>query len=363
MAEIDVTPAESSPAPAAPAAEPAVPSEKAAYDHWRRTGEVKPKAESAPAKKSSDTKPAGAGEGEGDQASGTAPESETGKKQEHKPSKAEARLNELLEDLRKAGFTPAELKTFRKEAAKTDPSRAAEKALEEHTDKPAGKESGDKAPVRPKESDYKTWEEYEAARDKYFEDLADYKANQAVVKDRESRAREAAEKDMLERVNKAKERYGEGADVTIVSTAKTVFNDQAIPGVIRQMAGDSPVLVDLMYALGSDAAKLAEFVDLAKTNPSQALRKLIVMEGLVQQELAKSSRVGGDDAPVRDESGKFVSDKPPEKKTTSAPPPPKAVSGRSGPPADEVASAVDAGDFRSYREAANRRDLARRKGM
>jgi hypothetical protein len=80
-----------------------VPSEARAYAEWRQTGKM-PSAESAPApKESSDSSSEGEGTGERQKA----PESETGKGKESKPGKAEARLNELLEDLRKAGLSPA----------------------------------------------------------------------------------------------------------------------------------------------------------------------------------------------------------------------------------------------------------------
>jgi hypothetical protein len=353
MSDVNTAVAESSPAPAAVE----VPTERASYDHWRQTGEIKPQAESAPAKKSSDTKPAAAGDEEGDQASGKAADSETGKKsQEHQPSKAERRLNELLEDLRNAGLSPSELKTFKREAQK---AAADDKPKPEHTEKPAVDE---KAPKRPKESDFKTWEEYEAAKDEYIDKLAEYKAQQAVDKDRAERRQEAAQKEMQTRLDAAKARYGDGSDVTIVETAKRIFQGQEVPAVIREVLNESDVLIDVLYTLGKDAEGLAEFLDLAKTKPGQAMRKAILVEKLVAEELGKGGSTAATSSPERGSDGKFVSQKPPEKKTTSAPPPPKETSGRSGPPADEVESAVKSDDFAAYRAAQNRRELAARKG-
>src|SRR6185312_11402609 len=48
-----------------------------------------------------------------------------------------------------------------------------------------------KAPVKPKVDDFKTWDEYETARDKFFEDLSDYKVAKALQEDRAQRAEEA----------------------------------------------------------------------------------------------------------------------------------------------------------------------------
>jgi hypothetical protein len=337
-----------------------VPTEPKAYQQWRQTGEVTPKAAPAPApKKTSDAKPADAGDEEGDQASGKAPESEPGKKQEHKPSKAEARLNELLDDIRKTGYTPSELKLLRKEAQKGAEPESKPKEAPEKTVKPAD----EKAPKKPQEKDFKTWEEYEAAKDSYLEEMADYKAQKRLEAYQSQQRQEAAQKEMQSRLDAAKARYGDGSDVTIVETAKAIFQDQAIPGPIREVLNESDVLIDVLYTLGKDSEGLAEFLELAKSKPGAAMRKAVLIEKLVSEELAKGGgKPAAGETPERNSDGKFVSTKPPEKKNTSAPPPPKETSGRSGPPADEVEGAVKSGDFASYRAAANRRDLARLQG-
>lgn len=334
-----------------------VPSSPKEYATWRQTGklpEQPKKAESAPAE-SSDAEPEKKGEEKSDEVSRTATGSDPEKKMEHKPSKAEARLNELLETIRETGYTPAELKTLRK--------REAQKATEippppkpEHTAKPAD------GPVKPRAEDFKTWEEYEAARDKYFEDLADFRSQKAVSEFSAKQAREAMERDLLEKVSKARERYGDGADTAIVSTAKEIFAGSRVPPVLREVMSNSPVLVDLMYAIGSKPEELASFLELAETNPGQALRKAVLIERLVQEELAKPASGGSPDEPARNENGQFAGKAAP-KKETSAPPPPKEVSGRSGPPADEVDKAAESQDFRAYRTAANRRDIQRAKGL
>ena len=97
-----------------------VPRDGAAYATWRQTGKLpeakpaQPKGESAPPKESS-------AEGQ-ESKEKSAPVSETGNKDQEKQKpprdNAAARLNELLEDIKRAGFTPAELKTFKREAQK-----------------------------------------------------------------------------------------------------------------------------------------------------------------------------------------------------------------------------------------------------
>lgn len=323
-----------------------VPSDPEAYTRWRFG---KPQAESAPAKKT-ESKPKGDAEGDQD-APGDAAEPEPAPNKEQ-PSKAQKRLNELLEDLRKAGLSPSELKSFKREAkaAEAPPNGTSEKRPEKA---PLVDES---APKKPKQDDFKTWEEYENARDKYFEDLADYKAQLAVESDRQRQRQETLQQQMTERLNDAKKRYGTEADTKIVGAAKAIFQDQAIPGAIREILNGSGALVDVLYAIGKDASDLEDFVEMCKRDPGAAVRKAVLVEKLVMEELAKA----GGQAPTRDEDGKFVA--APEKKA-SAPPPPREVSGRSGAPKDAVQRAVETGDFDTYRAEQNRRDLARARGQ
>jgi hypothetical protein len=326
------------------------------YQEWRKTGKTEapvaepktPKADPAPAKESSETDPA----------------SETGteKQEQRKRSNAETRLKEILDDLKTAGYSPAELKTLRREAreaAKPAETKAAEKPAEKTETSPADP----KAPVKPKIEDFESYEKFEEAKDKYYEDLTDYRV-ELKERERETKARQAEQqKEVNSKLAEAKARYGDDAEKTIAESAKAVFNDKSVPSAVKALINDSDVMVDVLFTLGSE---LDEFVALAKSDPGKAIRKLVIMEGLVSQELGKSAATS--EAVSRDESGKFVSSKetskepPPAKKTTQAPPPPREASGRSGPPADEVETAAKVGDFATFRAAQNRRDIAARQG-
>src|SRR6187455_476367 len=101
-------PVDSSPQPAVAEPTPTtpeIPTGGADYLEWRKTGKL-PSAESAPAKESA-----------GDKPDKSAPAPEAGRpQQERKPrSNAESRLEEILTDLRTAGLSPSELKTFKRE--------------------------------------------------------------------------------------------------------------------------------------------------------------------------------------------------------------------------------------------------------
>lgn len=354
------TPAvESSPAaPAATAVE--IPTNREQYNEWRKTGKVAPPADKTTDKAADEEKSATSKEN----SENTAPVSETGKQQERKPGKAEARLNELLADIKAAGYTPAELKTLRREAqqqqAKTEPVVEQPKTTPEKTDKPA---VTDEAPKPPKLSEWQgTYEEYEAAKDKYHEDLADYKARKAIEEYQRKQSVEAATRTMNEKLAEAQKRYGDESKSVIAATAKSVMTDPKIPQTVKDIFEHSPVVVDLLYAMGSQSDHFAQFVDLARTNPAHAIRAAVLTERLVIEELQKGAKASSSEsgaARARDDSGKFTA---PEPKKTSAPPPPTEVSGHGTAPPDEVESAATAGDFTRYRREANARDLRQRTG-
>lgn len=329
-----------------------IPTERAAYDKWRATGEIPESqpAESTPAKETS---------AEGEQPEGKgAPASEAGKqKQEPKRSTAETRLNELLADLKTAGLSPAELKTYRREAPQQQKTEQPAKAAPEQTEKPVSKLE---APTKPDPKDFegKSWQEYEAAKDKYNEEMAEYKANARLEKYVSDQKQEAAAKELQAKVDDATKRYGKDATTTINETATAIFTDAKVPEQVKSLLSDSPVLVDLLYVLGSKPEDLSDFLGSARSSAGAAIRKIVLVERLVMDELAKGS--SGTEATGRGEDGKF---KAPEKKTTEAPPPPKEVGGRGGSPPDEVEDAVKRNDFTAFHEAENRRELARRKGQ
>lgn len=335
-----------------------VPTGNEAYAHWRMTGELPetPKTE-APAASKKESSGAAAAEEAGAAETRSAPEAESQQEKKAPRSNAETRLNEVLADLRRAGLSPSELKTFRREtqqaaATETQPKAAPSGAQPpEHTAKPA---EGSERPVKPDQSKFDTWEKYEAALDEYHEKLGEWHGQQQA----------AAKRDLDQKFADAKTRYGNEAEETIVSAARALNGDAQIAAAVKEMIGVSPVMVDVLYTLGSKPADLDAFVELARKNPAAAIRKVVLVEQLVTQELAKggkSTEAAGaaeTETPSRDETGKFT----PAKKTSQAPPPPREASGRAAAPPDEESAALAAGDFKRYQKAANRRDLQARTG-
>jgi len=348
--------ADSTPAPTTLLA----PTDPQEYATWRSTGKLpepkegKPKEASTPSPESSSGSP--------EEKIAPAPEAGKTKQEPRSRSDAETRLAEVLADLSKAGLTPKELKTFKREA---------QQVVSGEKDAPPASSTAPelKAPVKPDFKNWKgTWVELEAAKEKYYDELGDYKVAKALQDFQRTQATQALNARMAARVAAAAEHYGGGAARdTIVSTAQTLFaKDSPLPGVVHALIDQSPVIEHLLYTLGSKAEDLAEFIATAKSNPGQAVRKVVLMEQLIQDELAKGGKKPDaektDDpaAGERDENGRF---KTPVRQVTKAPPPPREVSGRAVVPPDGIDSAVSDGDFRAFQAKSNARDLARRRGQ
>jgi len=176
------------------------------------------------------------------------------------------------------------------------------------------------------------------------------------------------------KIAEAAKQYGGESEAVIRSTSKSFFEVKdgkiapLIPPAVLQVVNDSPLWPHLVYTLGSgDPAELAAFMDLARTNPGAAIRKIVAMEGLIETELGKGSGKSAAAAseasatPPRGDDGKFQKSTP-DKQESKAPPPAREVSGRGGTPPDELDQAVKANDFRTLQRLENQRDMERRRG-
>jgi hypothetical protein len=342
-----------------------IPSDEKSYAEWRQTGKL-PEAKAKPAT-DGNAKPVKAdSDSDGDEPTGqkSAPDSETGNENKGKiktRSNAQIRLDEILEDLKKANLSPSELKNFKRELKAEQV-----KAAPEQTEKPPER------PKRPKRADYYDQDDpdtaYETAMDDYESKVREFDRQETIREFKRTQAEEHTREELHAQLSDAKTRYGEEASKTIFETCALIVDDPAIPGAIKAIINNSPVLVDLMHVIGSKPDELKAFIELAKTDPGQAIRQAVLTERLVMNELEKASKgnvkqkedeqVEEPEASQRDESGKFI-----PKKVTKAPPPPEEVGGSKGAPPDEVDSAFKAKDFASYRAAQNRKDLAKAKGL
>jgi hypothetical protein len=187
-------------------------------------------------------------------------------------------------------------------------------------------------------------EKYEAAMDKYEKDRED-------LRETESRARNAViEQGRI--IDKwktdLKGKYSDKADgIDVKATVDKLVTTLKDAPAFAAFVNDSEVFTDLLYVLGTDP-ELDKFIELAKTNPTKAIRKLVALEAGVQAELAKG-KTGKVDEPAEKH----------EKKITSAGKPPSEVGGTTSTAGDEAEAALKRGDSEAYRRIMNERDRAK----
>lgn len=330
-----------------------VPKGSADYANWRLTGKLPdakpvetPIADGDAELSNSDTAEEAGEKG--------APAPEAGKETKNpgKPqprSTAASRLNELLADLKTAGLSPAELKTFKRETQKpATPIILLPEPPVKQLEKPA----------RPKYADFDGDNDaYETSMEQYEEQLTEWKASEAIEKYKKTEVDKATRNELTTKLAEAQTRYGEEAQTIITTTTGAIVGDAHIPAMLKGMLNESPVLVDLMFVMGQKPEELAAFIAEAKSNPGAAMRKVVLLEKLVLEELAKKPGKAAAD----DEVVEVVV--PGSKKFTKTPEPPEEIGGNKGAVPDEVAEAGKNGDFAKYRRVANVRDLARMKGL
>jgi hypothetical protein len=274
---------------------------------------------------------------------------------QNKRQGADARKQELNQEIRDLIAQRDRIKQETQPPAKQDVAR--------ESSAPQPQADSSKRPVKPKQEDFPTWDKYETAKDKYDEDLADWKAGQKIEEYVQHTRQEAQTQAMQVKLNEAKSRYGDEAEPKIISTAKTIFDDQKVAPAIKAALGRSEVLVDALYVMGTDQAELDSFVDLSIKDPLEALRKFFTVEALVKQELQKTGKPETNGAPARGDDGKFLpGEKPPARTIKLAPPPATELGGHSSPPGDEADRAAASGDVRKFFNERNRKDLQRWKG-
>lgn len=361
MADTETPAAESSPAATAtpepqPAPQVSVPTDPEAYAEWRQTGKL-PEKDGKPSK--GEDSATSKNKSVDDESEKGAPVSETGKK----GRKFESRIDQLVSERDSLKARLEALEAGKKDGTGESSPGPAKDAKAESSPAPEGPQR----PVKPKQEDFDSWEKYETAQDKYLEDLADFKATQRLEEHTQRQRQEAATQEMQKRLNAAKERYGQEAETAIVGTAKTIFDDAKVAPALKAALGRSDVIVDALYVMGSDAEELKEFLNLAKNDPIEALRKWFTVEALVKEELNNGTGKAAattNGTPARGSDGKFLPEKASDKPAKrEAPSPPRELNGNTTPVGDERERAAKTGDFRSFKADADRRDVQRFKGQ
>lgn len=302
---------------------------------WRKTGELPTTAkQETPIKEdaapSNDENPPVEGTPSGDEKPTVEAKKPQEKSKPYARPDAEQRIKQLTDRIK-------QLETAQKPAQVEAPPPVQPKQEAPQTrQKPTAE---DKDGDKPK---YATYEDF-------VEDLADWKAEQRIAAQQREQQQQAQQREFKARVDEAKSRYGaEKFEEILAPAVNAIIGDQSVSGVVKTMLNESEVLPDLMYTIGSDPKELASFLEMAKSNPGKALRYIALTESLIRDELDGNK-----------ESKEVI---PPVKPQTQAPKPPSEVGGRAASPGDPLEAAAKAGDFRSFKAEATRRQLAKMKG-
>ncbi len=269
----------------------------------------------------------------GDTESQTKKPQETAEKKSYRNLTAEQRIKQMADDKKRLQEEIQALKS----KPTDEPKPKTEPANPEQSTKPKIDDKKDDG--TPKYAEYED----------YIEALSEWKTEERLAKVESERAQQEQANEFNSRVEKARTRY-ENFDTIVEPAAGAILNDAAIAPAIKQMLSESEVLPDFMFTVGSDPEELGKFITMARQTPGKALRYIALTESLIADELAGKS----EPAKVEVES--------PAKPRTQAPKPPSEAGGRAAAPPDALEAAAKAGDFRSFKAEATRRQLAKLKG-
>jgi hypothetical protein len=306
------------------------------FDSWDQDGnpvQSKPKADPAPADTSKE-KPE-------DAADSAAKQQENGKKQ-RRPD-VEDRFSKLTRE-------------HREEVA-----RLTRELEEARRPKEAKAESQPAKPTQPQS--YDEWRKEFKSRawlEKYFVDHPGIDTEDGILALNEhidevrerfrsvERLRTENENKLRDSMAKAKERHPDW-ESKVIPLVRGLHEPGVSPDLYKTI-GDSVVLEDLLYVIGGTEQSTKDFIAIAKSNPSKALRMALLME----QEIINESK----------KAEKQPEEKPKEQETPAipkprAPKPPTELGGRGASPEDELQAASKANDFRRFEAEQLRRMRSR----
>lgn len=290
------------------------------YQNWRLKGELPAKPAATPPAEVVETTPP---------ANSPATPAETKESDEavlagEKNPRTKARIQEFLRERAELKARISELeKNGKPESKKADQPA------------PAATTDGPKPPVKPDKNDpkYALWEDYEAARDKYLEDLVDYKAEVKAAELVEKAETKRAERDKgnevatgwNKRVEATKAKHAD-----FDSVAKNVPFNETAATYLLDPENDGP---ELLYHLGSN---LEDAERIKGLSPTQTIKELTRIEDSLKKPA------------------------PGPKKVPAAHAPPTEV-GTNASATDDAEAAGAAGDYTRYKKLADAKDIAARK--
>jgi len=346
--------------PAAPE-QYSIPADAKARAEWRQTGKLPgaddkdtpPNKEDSASSKSADEKSSGK----------AAPVSETGERKQERTNE-KTRVEQLLAERQqyRSELDALRVKLEALEAGKSDAKPAdSSPAPDKHAKAASSPAPELKRPTRPNSADFDNWDEVDKANAKYEQDMEQYHEDRTRRIVMDALEKRDQHQHMVDRLQEAESRYGESGVKSILGTARSITEDQEVPLAIKTAISRSGVVVDALYVIGSDEKSFREFVQLAKSDPLEAIRQWYDVERMVREELGKAQK-NGTATPARGPNGQFLAEKQVPAKPRTAPPPPHELNGNAAPPGDERERAANSGDFRSFKQEGDRRDALRWKG-
>ena len=329
---------------------------------WRATGNLPTKQDSAPAKKETTQADSSTAATKTADASDSATEKDAQKPHLKTKEDTATRIRELLEENKTLRTRTEEGERRRSEPEKREAKQESHPAPEVY--KPLDADEFFKGNPAKGQSGHKTYEDFVRASGKHEGQWA---ARQEIAAENSRKAQVEAAKEMNEKLSDAQKRYPEWNQDRFQATAKAFMDDPQISPAIKGMIDQSPVIVDLLYVFDSDPKAKADFINTCKTNPAAAVRKLVLTEQLVMEQLnkgksattEKTSEATSKATPERGTDGKFQ-----KKEEAAAEPisraarPVPEVGGRGSATEDGLVAAVKSDDFRSFKNAANRQYAA-----
>lgn len=312
------------------------------YAQWRLSGEL-------PEKPSSEPKPAepAPADAEKDQTTETAGAEPAKPQERRRKPDAEARIKQLNDELKRVRTELDEVRRPKTTQAESSPARPAQPQTYQEWRKTFKPTVWMDSYI--KTNPEATWEDANAAMADHLGDVRD------TFKEREMTAKQQASQ-LQSKVDDARTRYGDQLDGILAPTVSRILSEQSVSPTVKAMLNDSEVLPDLVFTLGSDSEALNSFLKMA---PGKQIRYVAALEAGIQAELSKS--------PERNNKGQFQP--PPVKRgPESAPEPPIEIGHRGTGSLDESERALQAaqrGDtnaFRKWKQAEDRKALARRRG-
>jgi len=209
----------------------------------------------------------------------------------------------------------------------------------------------DPKPVKPVQSDFSDWDEYENAKDEYQDAMSRWNSRQEarqLLKADEQAKQARAER--LFRELQQQQSYKKFSEIeqsaaneypdydAVVTVAENAIRATPNEAIIRYVTDvDNPNAAKVFYHLGKNPSQVAEIAALPVRFQQHALARI-------------EESLSGQHSP-----------QVPVKHAASAPPPPTYLSGNKTAPVDEKAEAVRAGDFTRYMQLANAEDMAKRR--